>query len=85
MHQFQYKSCTVAECDARPVRGKPYCHAHLKDQGKPKVISRDQRAKMRSDCCNAAVTEGEQHDYGKQYCDKCKHACCWHPEGSAKK
>ncbi|MEK7218189.1 MAG: hypothetical protein AAB728_01850 [Patescibacteria group bacterium] len=71
------KCCLVEGCSAQ-THGKPYCHAHGKDRGKTVLISTEQRARMRSDCCNAPVTDGQRHEYGRQYCLKCKGACCWH-------
>ena len=76
-HQ-QHKSCLVDGCTAQ-THGKTYCHAHIKNKGKVEVISDAQRSHMRSDCCNAPCLDGPRHEYGRQYCRKCKAGCCWHP------
>ncbi len=76
----QHKVCLVEGCKA-PTHGKSYCRAHIKDKAKYMVISSDQRAHMRSNCCNARCTDGAPHEYGKQYCLRCKSPCIWHPSG----
>jgi hypothetical protein len=71
-------TCAVDGC-TNHAHGKAYCHTHMKDKGKSTVITDAERLHMRSDCCEAACIDGPRHDYGKQYCAKCKQACCWHP------
>jgi hypothetical protein len=68
----------VDGCTAQAY-GKPYCHAHMKNKGKVTTITDAQRSHMRSDCCDAHCTDGPRHEYGKQYCSKCKAGCLWHP------
>jgi len=77
MHH-QHKACLVDGCTT-PTYGKTYCRAHIKNKLKSVVITEDQRSHMRSDCCDAHCIDGTRHEYGKQYCVKCKAACLWHP------
>ncbi|MDD4319578.1 MAG: hypothetical protein PHW10_04630 [Candidatus Peribacteraceae bacterium] len=78
MQAKQHKACLVDGCTA-PTYGKTYCHEHIKNKGKAAVITADQRLHMRSDCCEALCVDGPRHEYGKQYCAKCKAGCLWHP------
>ncbi|HBH19606.1 MAG TPA: hypothetical protein DEB30_05420 [Candidatus Peribacter riflensis] len=62
-----------------PSHGRSYCHKHAKiGRENGVVFTPEQRSHMRSLCCGAACTAGAQHEYGNQYCQKCKTACCWH-------
>ena len=83
MHAPRRTSCLVEGCTAQTY-GKSYCRAHNKNRVKTVVISDEQRAHMRSDCCDAHCIDGTRHEYGKQYCTKCKGACLWHPHALAK-
>ncbi|MEI8230405.1 MAG: hypothetical protein WCG83_04695 [Candidatus Peregrinibacteria bacterium] len=78
MYSPQHKNCLVDGCTT-PTHGKSYCRIHIKDRVKNMVITTEQRSHMRSDCCGALCTEGVQHEYGKQYCGKCKNGCVWAP------
>jgi hypothetical protein len=78
MNHHPYKACLVDGCSEQTY-GKPYCHKHAKNKGKVTLITSDQRRFMRSDCCDATCVDGPKHEYGKQYCTKCKAPCLWHP------
>ena len=78
MQQTKYKVCRVDGCTSKTY-GKEYCHAHIKEHGRPAAITKEQRSLMRSDCCEGHCDDGERHEYGRQYCAKCKAACLWHP------
>lgn len=70
------KQCIVEGCHQQ-TRGKDYCGKHLKGKKVAVVISSEARRSMRSGCCSAACTQGKRHEYGEQYCAKCKEACSW--------
>ena len=74
-----YKACLVDGCTGRTY-GKAYCRKHIKLKAKSVVYTVAQRAQMRSSCCNASCMEEKSHEYGKQYCTKCKQPCCWHTD-----
>lgn len=71
-------TCKVHGCRT-PSHGRSFCHKHAQ-KGKENgiIFSTEQRVHMRSLCCSAACTAGKQHEYGNQYCQECKEACCWH-------
>ncbi|MFA5799913.1 MAG: hypothetical protein WC840_03050 [Candidatus Peribacteraceae bacterium] len=70
--------CKVHGCRS-PSQGKSYCRRHTpKGRAGGMVFTVERRSHMRSVCCNAACADGKQHEYGKQYCGRCKEPCCWH-------
>ncbi len=68
--------CKVEGCKGQ-TRGKEYCGKHMRGKKVPVVITAAARLNMRSSCHNAACEHGEKHEYGQQYCSKCKQACQW--------
>ncbi|MFH0770801.1 MAG: hypothetical protein V1926_05525 [Candidatus Peregrinibacteria bacterium] len=69
-----HTTCKAQGCRS-PSHGKLHCRRHaLKEIT---VITPDQRAHMRSLCCSALCEAGKHHEYGNQYCGKCKEPCCW--------
>lgn len=60
----------------KQVRGKLYCSKHLLTHGKQKM-TKETQALLRSHCCSAPCTVGVKHEYGEQYCAKCKLTCIW--------
>jgi hypothetical protein len=67
--------CLVADC-GKVCDGRQYCKEHATPEQR-RAIKSHLRTLIVSDCCEAACTKGEGHDYGEQYCSKCKLACCW--------
>ncbi len=73
--QKHYETCLVAGC-GKATQGKQYCSKHASPNQR-RSLSTDLRALIRSECCDAKCTIGEVHEYGEQYCTKCKQPCCW--------
>ena len=85
------RKCTVEGCEGKHV-GRGFCMKHYQQMRfhgklqplKPRnrVVSAEAPRDMSSyvmisECCRATVTEGDWHEYGKQYCDGCGEACLW--------
>ena len=71
------KTCISDGCEHKQARGKQHCWRHLKELKAKQVMSKEDQALIRSQCCHAACTIGEKHEYGEQYCKKCEQACIW--------
>jgi hypothetical protein len=67
--------CRVIDC-GKATDGKQYC-VKLMNIDERRKLPTDMRATIRSSCCGAKCTVGEAHEYGEQYCSKCKQACAW--------
>jgi len=76
MFQTEKKICDAEGCGLKPLRGKSYCSKHLATHGKQKM-TKEMQLMLRSACCNVACTVGERHEYGEQYCSRCKQGCIW--------
>lgn len=82
------KHCKIRGCK-RPYYAKGYCQLDYLAQRRRSKTQRKEAVKegraarslrnyvMISACCKRTVSEGAVHEYGKQYCDKCKEACLW--------
>ncbi len=68
-------ACPIGQCGVA-TGGKPYCPKHM-DVKERRKLSSSLRSLIRSDCCEAACTQGDLHEFGEQYCTKCKKPCCW--------
>ena len=77
-HVFIHKKhviCRVIDC-GKATDGKQYCVKNMNIDERRKLPT-DMRSTIRSACCGAKCTIGEPHEYGEQYCSKCKEACAW--------
>ena len=72
----QKKNCTAEGCTLKQLKGKLFCGKHLPIHGRQKM-TKETQALVRSNCCNASCSVGEKHEYGEQYCNKCKLTCIW--------
>ena len=61
----------------RHSQGRSYGPRQFRGPKPAVVITKEIRATMRSSCCQAGCVAGEKHEYGEQYCAKCKQACQW--------
>ncbi len=76
MEEAVKNACLIKDCKGRTDGGN-YCKKHIKGKKPPTVITAEARLFMRSQCCKAACEHGKRHEYGEQYCAKCKEPCEW--------
>ena len=76
MHVAKHTRCIVEGC-GKETKGKAFCTMHLKDKSRKLTVPAAQQKTLRSLCCDAVCTKGERHEYGEQYCGKCKEPCLW--------
>ncbi len=69
------ENCPAKGC-GKPSHGKPYCLRHV-TAAQRRVLPQEVLRNIRSLCCEASCTSGPVHDYGEQYCSKCKEPCPW--------
>lgn len=77
MYAAKRKNCAIEGCTDRQAPRKEYCWKHLNERKETAGITKEMRPHMKSSCCGVSCTQGEDHEYGKQYCNKCKQACMW--------
>lgn len=71
------KNCTAEGCGHKPARGKRLCIQHLNELKEKQKMTPAMQMLIRSNCCSAGCVIGVKHEYGEQYCKKCKEGCVW--------
>ncbi len=77
----QHDRCTMKDCGADHY-AKGLCRAHYQKQRSKSIDQKmgmkpRKKRMMLSVCCSKETMEGPAHDYGSQYCGKCKQPCYW--------
>lgn len=72
-----HTKCTIKNCSGKHV-AKGLCGKHYQQYRTEHMMSMPRRKNtLLSVCCSKEIYEGPAHDYGKQYCSKCKEPCYW--------